>query len=433
MIPLRDTGSPRRLLPLRAASPGGSRHTVRYRAYAVLWGLVGLAELFVGLRQALDVQPGLLALLLVLSGAGNLIAVRFPGDVLFTMQGPVALAGVWLVGWPVALPVNLLSSLVLAASQRASVWRAVLYFGNATTGMYLADGVFRSLTPGPLALAASPAEAAALLAAGAAFGLATGLVISVGRFLDTGDPVNLRPGRWAQLAGASVVLYVPLSFLMVTALRAGSGGALLASSVWLLASLAVKGFADTREANRRLREALKSLEELAVTDPLTGLYNRRRFDEALRWECQRAARSGSHSSLLVADLRGLKRVNDRLGHQAGDALLRTTASAIRSTVRTTDLAFRIGGDEFAVILPDTHSGGAALVAQAMVQEVERAVVRIGHEEVSPRLTVGTATCPQDGTTPGQLALAADLAMYRARDAGRAVGQASGPLDHPKSR
>ncbi|MCS7236600.1 MAG: GGDEF domain-containing protein [Armatimonadota bacterium] len=393
---------------------------------------MGLAELAVGLPHALALQPGLLALLLVLSGAGNLIAVRFPGDVLFTMQGPVALAGVWLVGWPISLPVNLLSSLVLAASQRATFWRAVLYFGNATTGMVVADGVFRSLTPGPLALAASPAEVAVLLAAGAAFGLSTGLVISVGRFLDTGDRVHLRPGRWCQLAGASVVLYVPLSFLMVTALRAGSGGALLASSVWLLASLAVKGFADTHEANRRLREALKSLEELAVTDPLTGLYNRRRFDEALRWECQRAARSGSPVSLLLVDLRGLKRVNDRLGHQAGDALLRATAHAIRSTIRATDLAFRIGGDEFAVILPDTDSGGAALVAQAMVEEGERAPVRVGHEEVHARLTVGTATCPQDGTTPEQLALAADLAMYRARDAGRAVGQASGPLAAPGS-
>lgn len=407
--------------------PGGPGHTLAYRMYAAGWFVVGLAFLFAGLPGVLATPPPLLALLVALSAAGNLIAVRFSGDVVFTMQGPVALAGVWLLGWPAALPVNAVSAAILAATQRASAWRAALYFGNATTGMYLADRVLRALTPGPVALAASTGEAAALLAAGTAFGLATGLVVSVGRFLDTHDPTHLRPRRWAELAAASVVLYVPLSFLMVTALRAGSGGGLLAASVWLLASLAVKGFADTREANRRLEAALRSLQELAVTDPLTGLYNRRRFDEALRWECQRATRSGRPVSLLLADVRGLKRANDRLGHQVGDALLQAVAQAIRRTVRATDLAFRVGGDEFAVLLPDTGSGGAALVAQAVAEEVERTRVPVSGSEVRARVTVGTATCPDDATTPGQLTLAADLAMYRARSAGRPVGQASGPL------
>ncbi|MDR7462417.1 MAG: GGDEF domain-containing protein [Armatimonadota bacterium] len=365
---------------------------------------MGLFQLLVGLPQALAAPPGLLGLLLALSAAGNLIVVRFPGEVLFTMQGPVALAGVWLAGWPVALPVNLVSGAILAATQRASTWRGVLYFGNATTGMHVADGVFRALAAGPLALAASPADVAALLVAGTTFGLVTGAVVSVGKFLDTGDRTHLKPARWAQLGLVSLVLYVPLSFLMVTALRVGSGGSLLAISVWVLASLAVKGLAETREANRRLQVALKSLEELAVTDPLTGLYNRRRFDEALAWECQRAARSRSPVSLLLADVRGLKRTNDRLGHQAGDAVLRA----------------------------DTDSGGAALVAQAVVQEVERTRVWWEGNELLARVTLGTATCPDDGTTPGQVTLAADLAMYRARAAGRSVGQASGPLALPAS-
>lgn len=418
-----------------AGKPGFMRpagHSAAYRAYAAAWGLVGLFQLLAGLPQALAAPPGLLGLLLALSAVGNLIVVRFPGGVLFTMQGPVALAGVWLAGWPVALPVNLLSGAILAATQRASTWRGVLYFGNATTGMHVADRVFRALAAGPLALAASPADVAALLVAGATFGLVTGAVVSVGKFLDTGDRVHLKPARWGQLALVSLVLYVPLSFLMVTALRVGSGGSLLATSVWVLASLAVKGLADTREANRRLQAALKSLEELAVTDPLTGLYNRRRFDESLAWECQRAARSRNPVSLLLADVRGLKRTNDRLGHQAGDAVLRAVADAVRKTVRATDLGFRIGGDEFAVLLPDTDSGGAALVAQAVVQEVERARVWWEGNELLARVTVGTATCPNDGTTPGQVTLAADLAMYRARAAGRPVGQASGPLALPAS-
>jgi len=113
----------------------------------------------------------------------------------------------------------------LAAIQRASVWRALVYFGNATAGMHLADRVFGARAPGPLALGSFPrVEVAALLAAGSAFGAATGFVVSLGRFLDTGDPAHLRPRGLGELALASVVLYVPLSFLMVTALRAGSGG-----------------------------------------------------------------------------------------------------------------------------------------------------------------------------------------------------------------
>lgn len=417
--------------PRLSSRPPGHRRA--YWFYAASWAVVGLVFLQLGLPEALAAPSHLLALLLALSAAGNLIAVRFSGDVVFTMQGPVALAGVWLEGWPVALPVNAVSAVILAATQRASAWRAALYFGNATTGMYLADRALRALVPGPLALAASAAEAAALLAAGVVFGLSTGLVVSVGRFLDTGDPIHLRPHRWAELAGSSAVLYVPLSFLMVTALRAGPGGGLLAAIVWVLASLALKGFADTREANRRLQAALRSLEELAVTDPLTGLYNRRRFDEAVAWECQKAVRSGRAVSLLVVDVRGLKHTNDRLGHQAGDELLRAVAQAIRRTVRATDLAFRIGGDEFAVLLPDTDSGGAALVAQAVAGEVEQTRVAVAGSEVRPRVSVGTATCPDDATTPGPLTLAADLAMYRARAAGRSVGQASGPLAVPDRR
>ncbi len=411
--------------------PAARGHTAGYRAYAAVWGLVGVALAAVGFPRAFAVHGGLLGLLLALAAAGNLIVVRFPKDVVFTMQGPVALAGVWLAGWPVALPVNLVSAAILAATQRASVWRAVLYFGNATCGLAAADGVFRALAPGPVNVDAPAGTVAALLVAGAVFGVLSGAVVSVGRFLDSGDRGHLSPRRWAALAAAAVVLYVPLSYLMVVALRAGSAGAVLAVSIWVLASLAVKGFSDTREVNRRLEQALKSLAEVAVTDPLTGLYNRRRFDEALAWECQRASRSSRPVSVLLVDVRGLKRANDVFGHQVGDALLRAVAAAIRQTIRSTDMAFRIGGDEFAVLLPDTDSGGAALVAQALVDEAARHAVPAGGRNLRAALTAGTAAFPDDGSSPGQVVLAADLAMYRARAAGRSVGQASGPMAVPE--
>lgn len=414
----------------RSAGRATDGHAPAYRAYAAAWGCVGLGLAVAGLPRLSEVDLGPVGLLLALGAAGNLITVRLPGGVVYTMQGPVALAGVWLVGWPVGIPLNLLSALVLAATQRASVWRAVLYVGNATAGLALADAVFHAMVPGALPQSPTWQEAFALLVAGGAFGALTGVVVSVGRFLDSHDPVQLRPARWVALTGAAVVLYVPLSHLMVTALRAGPGGTLLATSVWLLASLAVKGLADTREANRRLEAALTSLREVAATDPLTGLYNRRRFDEAVAWECQRAERSGRPFSLLVADLRGLKRTNDSLGHHAGDLLLQSAAQALRRSVRATDLVFRIGGDEFALVLPNTGVEGAALVAQAVVDEVQRVRVRVEGQVLHPRLTVGAATYPDDGASPQQLMLAADLAMYRARQLGRAVGQASGPLALP---
>ncbi len=417
-IPSRSPGS-RREVSQRNDVP--QAHTAAY----VLWGLVGVVELVLGAPQAASGDLRLLSLLLVLSAAGNLIVVRAPGGVVLTMQGPVALAAVWMVGWPATVPMNLASAVILTAAQRASPWRAAVYVGNATTGMAAADFTFRALAPG--VPAASPAHAGALLVAGAVFALLTGVVVFVGRFLDSWDQAHLQVRRWGALGLAAFVLYVPLSGLMATALRAGSGGALLAVSVWVLASLAVKGFADSREANRRLEAALRSLEEVASTDPLTGLFNRRRFDDVLGWECQRACRSGRPVSLLLADLQGLKRANDRFGHQVGDALLRAVGTALRGTLRATDLAFRLGGDEFAVLLPDTGSAGAALVAQAVVDEVDRTTVAVAGQVLRPRLTVGTATCPDDASTPVQLVLAADLAMYRARAAGRRVAQASGPL------
>ncbi len=417
--------------PQPASDRPTAGHSQAYRIYAAVWGCVGLALATVGLLKlsTLHLQP--LGLLLVaLGAAGNLITVRFPGGVLYTMQGPVALAAVWLVGWPVGVPLNLVSALILAATQRASVWRAVLYVGNATAGLALADATFYAIAPGALPLNPTWQETFALLMAGAAFAGFTGLVVSVGRFLDTQDPLHLQPRRWLILTAVAVALYVPLSHLMVMALRAGPGGAILATSVWLLASLAVKGLADAHEANRRLEAALTSLREVAATDPLTGLYNRRRFDEALDWECQRAARSGRPFSLLLADLRGLKRINDTLGHHAGDALLQSVARALRHSVRATDLVFRIGGDEFALLLPETGVEGAALVAQAVVDEVERVRVRVERRILRPSLTVGTATYPDDGVNPQELTFAADQAMYRARALGRPVGQRHGPLALP---
>jgi len=182
--------------------------------------------------------------------------------------------------------------------------------------------------------------------------------------------------------------------------------------VWVVMGLAIKWLAEGHEARERLQEATQELRELAGTDPLTGLQNRRRFLEVFQGEVLRHARDGTRLSVLVLDVRGLKQVNDLRGHPAGDELLQQVASTLRGRLRSTDGTFRIGGDEFAVLLPNTDLDGAATVAHAL----RTALASKGIE-----ITVGVATFPQHGRRPEDLLSAADRALYAAREAGGGVG------------
>jgi diguanylate cyclase (GGDEF)-like protein len=125
----------------------------------------------------------------------------------------------------------------------------------------------------------------------------------------------------------------------------------------------------------------KTLEDklftLALTDGLTGLLNRRAFDEALALEWKRTARYGSQISLLLLDLDYFKRFNDQYGHLAGDDCLRAVAAAVRGAVRTTDRVARYGGEEITVILPSTSSAGAVGAAEKVRSAVE--ALGIPHE------------------------------------------------------
>ena len=133
-------------------------------------------------------------------------------------------------------------------------------------------------------------------------------------------------------------------------------------------------------------DELARLAQIAVTDPLTGLRNHRAFQEDLARELQRVGRSGLPLALVMLDLDGLKAINDKLGHQAGDERLQGLADAINASRRATDLAYRIGGDEFAVILPGSRALGALEFAE------RRARAGGGHRSASPRRTAcGRAT------------------------------------------
>ncbi|QNH08174.1 GGDEF domain-containing protein [Pseudomonas sp. B11D7D] len=177
-------------------------------------------------------------------------------------------------------------------------------------------------------------------------------------------------------------------------------------------------------AKEELLDANARLEVLASQDGLTGLANRRSFDQTLEVEIRRAQRRGSSLSLLLLDIDLFKRYNDRYGHVAGDDCLRAVAALLKQCVRRPgDLAARYGGEELAVILPNTTGEGAAAVAQAFMQALEQRHLR---HEASPfaRVTVsaGVANLTPDQRDSSVLALAlieaADQALYRAKSNGR---------------
>ena len=162
----------------------------------------------------------------------------------------------------------------------------------------------------------------------------------------------------------------------------------------------------------------RQLERQAVTDGLTDLPNRRQFEEALAGEIGRIDRFGGTVSLILADLDDFKQVNDRYGHQAGDAVLRTLADVLHANVRAIDLAARYGGEEFTVLLPQTDLADAEQVAERLRREVAaRPIETPSGALLAVTASFGVASYPQ---TPTQAALfaAADEALYRAKAAGK---------------
>jgi len=177
----------------------------------------------------------------------------------------------------------------------------------------------------------------------------------------------------------------------------------------------------------QLRATRRSLEEQSVTDGLTGLKNRRFFDERLPEEFRRAQRYSDPVSLMMIDLDHFKEVNDRYGHQMGDVVLRDAAAAIKASVRDPDICSRYGGEEFAVILPKTHLGGALTVAERVWRGLRDQVYRqevpaVGQAtvaEVRVTASVGLAIFPsRDIVTAELLVKFADEALYQAKRSGR---------------
>lgn len=158
---------------------------------------------------------------------------------------------------------------------------------------------------------------------------------------------------------------------------------------------------------------------LTLTDEHTGLYNARHLRAQLEREVARCARFARPLSLLFIDLDSFKQVNDAHGHLAGSSLLRLTGQRLMDNVRSVDLVFRYGGDEFAVMLVETGHEGAEHVAERVVHAFREATFDVGGKEpVQLTVSVGVATFPDNGTGARSLLDAADKAMYRAKHEGR---------------
>ncbi len=218
--------------------------------------------------------------------------------------------------------------------------------------------------------------------------------------IDTGEPpLTLALGAGATSEGVLV-------------LHPSPGGGFDDTAVHLAEWLA--GRASIALQNAHLHRVAR---QMATTDELTQLANRRQFDEALSAEVVRAERFRDPVAVVVADLDNFKEVNDRFGHDVGDLVLRAFAAAIRMNVRDVDLAARYGGEEFTVLLPATDAEGGRKLAERLRLAAEELVVHSDAGPVAVRSSFGVAGYPAEPSAPS-LMRAADRALYRAKAAGK---------------
>ncbi len=177
-----------------------------------------------------------------------------------------------------------------------------------------------------------------------------------------------------------------------------------------------------RRANQVLEEAIraqKESEQSAISDELTGLHNRRWLQEMFPRQLERSAREGEAVTLMMADIDHFKKLNDTFGHLAGDEVLRRVAKAFIDHLRPSDLCARFGGEEFAVLLPDTSLAGAVTVAERLVAVVAQTSVRLADGQSLPPVTISLGLAEfRTGDDLTSLLANADAALYRAKQLGR---------------
>ena len=236
---------------------------------------------------------------------------------------------------------------------------------------------------------------------------------------------------FALVSVAAALAYGPIAGLAAAALATAAFGAVLAvdprlstygpedalrlsvglGATWLLAFVAI---AYAGHQRRQVAQAVA----LSRSDPLTGLFNRSQLFVTLEQEVSRTRRSDRGFCVLMIDLDGLKAINDTEGHLRGDDVLRALGGVIRSSIRTVDSAYRYGGDEFVVLLPETDITGAFVVAEKVRGGAEELGHSFSDSEPVTSVSIGLVSHPEDGLSAEELMTAADRAMYQAKRLGK---------------
>lgn len=184
-------------------------------------------------------------------------------------------------------------------------------------------------------------------------------------------------------------------------------------------SARLRGHLKRWQRLNELRQSKERLQKMALTDPLTGLGNRATFDMSIKQASARTQRSATPYSLLLIDLDHFKRFNDSFGHQAGDNILQKVAGAIRASARDADICCRYGGEEFAVILPDTEAKNAQILAARIHKQIARVSGKLPQEQLAITVSIGISSANAKGSIqPRHVIEEADRALYLAKENGR---------------
>lgn len=236
--------------------------------------------------------------------------------------------------------------------------------------------------------------------------------------------------RWLKLNGDTkgipVIMLTVKNSLddKVSSLEAGADGFLakpyneVELNVTIYASLRTKALQDELKLrNKQTEELLTKVEYLAVTDPLTGLYNRRFFDNVLKKELTESKRYDQRVTCLMMDIDHFKRINDTYGHETGDSVLVETATLLKALLREVDTIARWGGEEFIIMMPHTDIQNAMVPASRILKTIaEKIFTKIPDEQIT--VSIGLACSGENQNTPDVLVNAADLALYDAKKKGR---------------
>jgi len=179
-----------------------------------------------------------------------------------------------------------------------------------------------------------------------------------------------------------------------------------------------QGRDELSATNQTLHERNIELEEISVTDSLTGLYNRKHLQETLTNEVARSERYNRHFGVLMIDIDHFKKYNDTFGHLAGDEVLKKMASVFRRSMRECDYAARYGGEEFLIMLPETGANEAVRAAELIRDRVAKEEFKNGGKSVGMTISLGIAAFPQHGNNLESLIRSADAALYEAKEGGR---------------